>query len=94
MKCPVPLHADGGHTRPCRWITLILCAGIEWLKSIYEPHELAEPEKLLKKLEKNTPAWCFVGFLYYHASMVWGTRKAIQVSREQPDALLWLYTDR
>ena len=54
---------------------------------------MAEPEKLLKKLKNNIPAWCFVGFLYYHASMVWGTRKAIQVSREQPEVLLWLNID-
>ena len=62
-----------------RWITLILCGGIKWLKSIYSPADLAKPEQLLKKLEKNLPAWCFVGFLYYHAGMVWATRKGIQV---------------
>ena len=31
--------------------------------------------KLLEKVKDNVPVWCFIGFLYYHASMVWGTKE-------------------
>ena len=71
------------HTLPCphvcRWITLILCGGIQWLKGIFSPVELADPRKLLERVEHNLPTWTFIGFLYYHASMIWATKKAIQV---------------
>jgi len=58
---------------------LILSSGIQWLQEIFSPAELAKPHELLEQLKDNIPAWSFVGFLYYHASMVWYTRKAIQV---------------
>jgi hypothetical protein len=50
------------------------------LKGIFSPAELADPRKLLERVEHNLPAWTFIGFLYYHASMGWATKKAIQVN--------------
>ena len=49
------------------------------MKGIFSPAELADPRKLLERVEHNLPAWTFIGFLYYHASMIWATKKAIQV---------------
>ena len=58
-----------------RWITLILCAGMEWMCGLFRADEINDIPKLLEKVKANVPVWCFIGFLYNHASMVWGTKE-------------------
>ena len=82
---PILLHFDvkGFHlslnmketSQRIRWITLILCAGMEWMRGLFRADEINDIPKLLEKVKANVPVWCFIGFLYYHASMVWGTKE-------------------
>ena len=82
---PILLHFDvkGFHlslnmketSQRIRWITLILCAGMEWMSGLFRADEINDIPKLLEKVKANVPVWCFIGFLYYHASMVWGTKE-------------------
>ena len=60
-----------------KWVTLILCAGMKWMGAIFRADEIHDITKLLEKVTANVPVWCFIGFLYYHASMVWGTMEVM-----------------
>ena len=70
---PILLHFDvkGFHlslnmketSQRIRWITLILCGGIEWMKGIFSPQELTDIPKILIKVQRNVPVWAFIGFL-------------------------------
>ena len=101
---PILLHFDvkGFHlslnmketSQRIRWITLILCAGIEWMVAIFRPEELNDIPKLLEKVKGNVPVWAFVGFLYYHASMVWGTKEAIQTGDVHMLDFMWRFSLR
>ena len=35
----------------------------------FRADEINDIPKLLEKVKNNVPVWCFIGFLYYHASM-------------------------
>ena len=82
---PILLHFDvkGFHlslnmkeaSQRIRWTTLILCAGMEWMGAIFRAEEINDIPKLLEKATNNVPVSCFIGFLYYRASMVWGTKE-------------------
>ena len=65
-----------------------------WLKKIFTKEELSNPQQILAKVAKNLPVSTFVGFLFYHASMVWGTRKAIQVTDVEMLDFMWRFSLR
>ena len=45
------------------------------MRGLFRADEINDIPKLLEKFKANVPVWCFIGFLYYHASMVWGTKE-------------------
>ena len=45
------------------------------MRGLFRADEINDIPKLLEKVKANVPVWCFIGFLYYHASMVWGTKE-------------------
>jgi hypothetical protein len=101
---PILLHFDvkGFHlklnmketSQRIRWIILILCAGQQWLSDIFNPSDLADIPNLLDTVKNNIPVWNFIGFLYYHASMVWGTKEAIQTTDTRMLDFMWRFSLR
>ena len=101
---PILLHFDvkGFHlslnmketSQRIRWILLILCAGQQWMAAVFTEEEVKDIPKLLKKVEGNVAVWAFIGFLYYHAGMLWGFREAIQTSGHDMLDFLWKFSLR
>lgn len=101
---PILLHFDvkGFHlsinmketSQRIRWTILILCAGQQWMSSIFTPAEISNIPELLKQVEKNVPVWCFIGFLYYHASVIWGCKEATQTTDTHFLNFMWRFSLR
>lgn len=101
---PIMLHFDvkGFHlklnmketSQRIRWIILILCAGQQWLCSVFSEEELNDIPKLLDRAKGNVAVWGFIGFLFYHASMVWGCKEATQTSDTTMLNFMWRFSLR
>lgn len=101
---PILLHFDvkGFHlslnmketSQRIRWIIIILCAGQQWLSEIFDDGELSDMPRLLDRLKQNVPVWCFVGFLFYHASIIWGSKEATQTSDTHFLKFMWRFSLR
>ena len=75
-----------------RWTLIILTAGLKWLKTIFSEVELADPKLLLRRVEKNTPVSNFIGFLYFHATVVLCHKQALQTDDPATLNFLWKYS--
>lgn len=101
---PILLHFDvaGFHlklnmketSQRIRWIILILCAGQTWMKQVFDASDLANIPALLVKVKGNIPVWAFIGFLYYHAAMIWGVKEAIQTTDTHMLDYMWRFSLR
>lgn len=101
---PILLHFDvkGFHlslnmketSQRIRWITIMLCAGQQWMSSIFTPAEMSDIPALLETLKHNVPVWCFVGFLFYHASVIWGSKEAKQTTDTHFLKFMWRFSLR
>jgi hypothetical protein len=81
------------HNTRQMWLTIIVSAGFEWLRSVdgLEAELLADPLELLRRCQDNLPVYDFLGFLLYFGLAHVTFRDGIRTSNSKDLDFCWQY---